>query len=315
MSYLRVLPIAVLLLALAGCQGQPVPLTAQAGSSVLIPLNFDAGTVNDVGFGGSDFTDYQRGKLVYRLDGPSGFALTTRATSLALAYPGTTAGKGGSAPTTQIVSLVDIPASADPNYLGTHTLYVQHVYTDPATGTVKTAAGPGYSGEITILPAQISVPLPGGGTQTVVGQPTPIASCVPGGNCAPGSFQDQTANLPLLIPKPELRVTLSTSVWAADLSVTYPPSVISVLDGFETPFGRVTHLATVWMQDDASAGHLEVHAVASTAAFSLLSISFDLNDGASQILDPSTVGVSVVKAWDQNGALIPNVTVSSTGIY
>lgn len=57
-----------------GCQGRIAPPSAQAGSTVVIPL--DGGPFGDeFGYDGEISEDYQRGTLVYQLDGPGGFAL------------------------------------------------------------------------------------------------------------------------------------------------------------------------------------------------------------------------------------------------
>src|SRR5262245_1645204 len=106
--------IAVIVLgaSVTGCAGYPVPLSAQAGSSIVVPLA--AGESDVIGFGGASHTDYQRGAMIYRLDGPTGMELTTRFSIAAEAHASSL--MAGSwfafANPPSIISLVDIPANA-----------------------------------------------------------------------------------------------------------------------------------------------------------------------------------------------------------
>ena len=82
---------------LAGCQMRPVPLSAQAGSTIALPLDW---LRTPAAHGGTEYDDPQRGELVFALGAPveqGGLELTTRVTlalagsvvELALAAPAT----------------------------------------------------------------------------------------------------------------------------------------------------------------------------------------------------------------------------------
>src|SRR5262245_59843903 len=101
-----------------GCQTRPIPLSAQRGSTVVIPLSWGTGLF---GYGGTEYTDYQRGQMVFRLDSLTGFELTTRFSTIAVASPRASFGATATSAGGQVVSLVDIPVGAP---LGTHALYV-----------------------------------------------------------------------------------------------------------------------------------------------------------------------------------------------
>jgi hypothetical protein len=289
----------------AACQGKIVPLSAQAGSTVFVPLQ---GTLdpNAVGYGGTEVVDYQRGELIYQLDGPGGFELTTRATGSALPWPGAPLATGylGANPA-QVLSLVDIPANAP---LGTHDLHL--VRRRIENGVPVDYPGPDYNGQITILPNEIVVPLPGGGNETVTGMPTPFQAWVCTGNC---SFVDIGPDFQIVVPDPELRIQLSQDVWAVELEITYPESVISIASAFETPWVRSAQLARTWIQPGAP-GTVFVSAVAGSDKFRRISVAFTLVDGASAILDPNSVGVVILKASDQNGQAV-SPTVFSKKIF
>jgi hypothetical protein len=151
---------------LGACMGQPIGLSAQRGSTIAIPLQGDGtfGATAPVGYGGSAYTDVQRGELVFQLDGPGGFELTTRLameTDISrrlFTIHGLTA--------RQILVMVDIPIDAP---LGTHSLYLVN-----RLDGVDTPVVPAYEGQIKILPESIEVALAGGGTETISGAPTPL---------------------------------------------------------------------------------------------------------------------------------------------
>jgi len=111
---------------------------------------------DQIGYGGAHYIDYQRGQLVYRLDGPTGMELTTLGTSAVIAAPNAEAATTLFWFERQIFSLVDLPANAP---VGTHTLHVTRRRIEG--GVPVETAGPSYPGEITILPNQLTVPLPG----------------------------------------------------------------------------------------------------------------------------------------------------------
>lgn len=300
------------LLGLAACQGPVLPLSAQQGSTVAIALRAEGPADPPMfGYGGLAMSDPQRGSLQFSLATPSGpFPLVTRGTSKVLPHVAADAARGSVFITTQVFSLVDIPANAP---VGTYDVDVKRVYTDPATG--QTLEQPiSYNGTLTVLPSPLVVSLPSGGTQTVTGAPTTTAywGCeLDGSNCF---FRDASASVFHVIPKPEIRIQLSNFVWAAKVSVSYPAAVVNVVDSFEPALNRVNHRALVWLQDNPTSGTVTVDAVGSQASFSALSVIFDL-DNPSQILNPAGLQVTVLGAWDQSGAPISSVTGTVSGIY
>lgn len=295
--------LAALILALAACQGRPVPLAAQAGSTVVIPLQGLTSTTV-VGYGGETLEDFQRGTLVFRLDGPSGMELLTRGTSAVAAAPTTAAARGELLATPlEVVALVDIPAGAPE---GPHTLYVTRRRIE--NGAPVEYAFPGYSGTLTILPEHV---VAGGQTETGARTPFEAYSCGPLG-CG---FGDVSTSLPGVIPEPELRVRLNLAVSAVELTLSYPSDVIEVRDVLEPPVGlRVNELASVWHVelDPENPGTLSVKAVAGALPFTTLSLVFGLLDGGAAILDPNDIGVSVQKAFNASGSPLTVSVASKT---
>lgn len=320
---MRVLVSLTLLVALAGalgCMGKVLPQSAQAGSTVVIPLGGQAtaglpGVVLDpVGFGGTDVDDPQRGELVYTLQTGSGpVELETRASTLIIGHPGSGVSRGATLVSKQIVSIVDVPTAlpdGTPMPLGTHEIDVVRRYTDPATGNLVESSVP-YEGELSVLPESIDVSTPNG-METITASSTPFESwqCNLNGNCSFDSVTDQ--NLQSGIPDPAIRVKLDSAVWAAKLEVTYPSGVIDVEDVYETVLDQINRRATTWFQDD-EAGTLVLNAAATDHAFDNVSVVFKLDDPNNAILDPANVSVSVVRAWDQDGNEITSSVGASVG--
>ncbi|MCI0636440.1 MAG: hypothetical protein L0206_21360 [Actinobacteria bacterium] len=294
------LPIALALAACSvpACQGRIAPLSAQQGSTILIPLMGDPAP-EVVGYGGTLQEDYQRGTLVYQLDGPGGEELVTRASSAVLPSPSAAITRDQPRPKSQIVSLVDIPEKAP---LGTHTLHV--VRRRIEGGEPVDYPGPAYNGPLTILPQSLIIDVDGTPVE-VFGETTPFERWDGTG------WVDATDDVPFAIPRPELRITLANNVRAVELRVDYDPSVVDVVDAFEPPVLFTSRLATVWYQDD-EAGTVRVSAVAPSTAFFRVSLVYTLVDGASAILDPADVDVTIEGAWDQNGSPITTSVVSKT---
>lgn len=287
--------LALVALAALGCTGKVLPLSAQAGSTVAIPLG-GARDLGPVGFGGADVSDPQRGEIVYRLDAPAGpVELVTRASTALGGHAGAGVARSGGL-LYQVVSLVDVPSDAP---LGTHPVDVLHRRRDPATGARLETPIP-YEGELSVLPAAIEVAGPAG-TETIAGAPTPFEAWIC--NAATGTCDWQRLFAALVssaVPDPALRLALDAAVWAVELEVTYPQDVIDVVDVYETPLARVNRRATVWHADDG-AGRVVLSAAASVAAFRSLSVAFALDDPAAALLDPAEVSVRVLRAWDRDG--------------
>jgi hypothetical protein len=287
----RLAALALVAVVAVACQAPMLPLSAQQGSSALIPI----GTINEVstgkiGYGGSLKADLQRGSLVYRLDAAGGLVLPTYTTTLIPATPGSSFGIGGNSNTASwmAVSLVDIPVNAP---LGSHSLYVTH----EVAGLVEVVP---YLGTIKILPSSITVDLEGGGTETINGAPTRISGALVGGGPF-GGFGSYSA---AIVPNPQLLLGGSTVAHAVELEVSYPTAIMDVSDVFERtgPSRGTGHPALVWFHDDAAAGRVSITAVsASDAALSPLAVAFKLT-GTTR-LNPTAVTVTVGLATDVNG--------------
>lgn len=271
-----------LLLVLAcalGCQTRPIPLSAQRGSTVVIPLGWGLGLY---GYGGSEYSDPQRGTMVFRLDGASGFELLTRFSTIAAPAPQAFYATNTPNANGQVVSVVDIPVGAP---LGTHSLYV-------ARNLNGTDFSFTYGGQLKILPQTVTA-----GSESITGQSTPREAFSfwlgTGGSWSPIAVAD----LKRAIPRPEIQIALSTAVWATELTLTYPGNVITVADA-AAPIGQ---RATVWKQS-LGTGKVAIGAAGNGGPVSAVSVPFDVNNGTVAILSLAQVAVTVDKATDANGA-------------
>jgi hypothetical protein len=271
------------------CEGQVVPLTAQQGSTILIPLansNLEGGVV---GYGGTDIVDDQRGELVYYLDQIApGNELTTRGSGVAFGSYSSPFARGDDFSLGgQVISIVDIPIGAP---LGPHDVIVQR----ERGGTPLSS--PSFNGSIVVMENSIDF-----GSFVAVGQPTPFASW----NDAAGAYFPAGDLVPSQAPDPELRITFQlppgVELWAAELAVSYDPGVIVVEDVVEPVLTVLNHRAVVWY-DEPAAGQLTIGAAGMQRKFSNLSIVYTLVDGATEILDPNDVVVMLDKATDATGA-------------
>ncbi len=303
---LKLLPCLLLLTGgLAACQGRIAPLSAQQGSTILIPLDGESGLTpaerGRVGYGGSKVSDPQRGELVYRLDGPSGFELVTLGSTRVKA----------DVVGVQLVSLVEIPIDAP---LGSHDLFVAHRRFDPATGSVVEQPGPDYHGQLSILPSAISVSLPGGGSELIEGRPTPLEAFA---DIANGWVTIAPTWLQPVVPKPELRIALSadTPIWAVEGTVVVRAAVAELVDIRDASSSGSP--AVVWLKDLGVSWsyHGYVGSAAGTsAAISSLAFPFTLVDANAALLDPASVITADFGAWDREGNPI-SVQVTSVTVF
>jgi hypothetical protein len=281
---------------MAGCAAYPIPLSAQAGSTIVIPLTAGEGTM--IGFGGTAYTDYQRGTMIYKLDG-AGMELTTRFSIAAEPHAASQTATVGQvfAYSPQIFSIVDIPANAPE---GTHTLGVYRRL--PSGGS--DLAGPAYSPTIKILPNV--VPLTGGGS--VQGMPTPALQA----NCSGGCGID----LSQAIPRPRIVIYLQGQTWGTDniaafeMNLTYPASVIDIVDAYEVgDFSRAYNdTATVWTKDIATGtahivgiAHPDALDDGAVLGYWNLEVSFNLDNGAANVLLQNQLQATVTAAYDIDG--------------
>lgn len=286
--------IAIVQLVLTACSGPIAPLSAQKGATIVIPI---AGSIiyelGQIGFGGSDVTDHQRGTLVYKVGGPSGPELETRGSTLLYPSFNSKMGQlGDPVALAQVVSVVDIPDTPSiPT--GIQSLHVvrRHQGVDHPVTSVN-------AGEIAILPHEVDI----GGGVVVSGVPTPLAFAF-GAN-----FIDIPAgSISNVIPRPQIRVLLlggsaNAPVYAAEFEIAFPASVIDVTDVAESlaTGNAINQRATTWWHE-SSPGVLVVSMV-SKHRIRGFSISFILDDGETAILDPAHVSVQASRGWDANGA-------------
>lgn len=296
-----------------GCVGYPVPLSAQAGSTIAIPIAAGGGgsaVAPPIGYGGKAYTDYERGKMVYQLDGAGGFELDTRVTVAVTPHSSSAmAGSGsGNGSPPEIISIVDIPADAPE---GTHSLYVIRRMPD---GTEF--PGPSYDPEIEILPH--SIDLTDG--ETIVGAVTPSALANCSMNCGFSQFIDD------VVPRPRIRLNLNgngSTIGAFELDLSYPASVIDIVDAYEETNVNVTPInktSTVWLQDDG-AGLAHVSGVAhpdytGSGVQRIVEVVFTLDNGNAPldlVADPGAVQASLV-AYDMDGNQISGAAATVVGI-
>ena len=126
-----------------------------------------------------------------------------------------------------------------------------------------------------------------------------------------GAWNDQTADIPTVVPDPQVRMKLSSPVHAVKLDVTYPDGVIDVLDAIQASTAADNDLidkrATVWFDDDGN-GSVTIQAAANGQEINAISLVFGLD--ASQPLEgPDYVVASVSAAYDEDGNSLSNITV------
>lgn len=277
-------------LAALGCQGAPIPLSAQKGSTVLIPLGgLDDADAGRIGFGSQVYEDRQRGALVFRLGGPDGPELVTRATT-ALSGPlasshGITGGPFGNR-TDLIVSLVDVP-NTDAIPEGVHSLHVVR----RLDGIDH--AGPAYAGAIAILPATVG---------SITGAPTPFRLLT-------GSGADLTSMIRHIVPDPQVLFAFTGGgVRAFEGELRFPDALVSIRDvtemvssGAAGSFGGVSesHRAHVWWRTLAP-GRIAVGMLSPDRALRGISVVFALKAAATGPVAPSEFTLVGARAYDAN---------------
>lgn len=309
---LLVLGAAGILCEVLACTAQPVPLSAQAGSTVLIPFSIQE--LTEVGFGGTDFSDPQRGSLVVQLDGQGGFELTTRLALVAAPPVESPSAHDGAPQARNLVLVVDVPTDAPP---GTHSIVLVNRKT-VGGAPVDTLVSPSPQ-TLRILPSSI---LAGG--EVVDGAPTQSRIWLGGDYEALGQ-----ASFAAVVPEPSFGLSVRTPdgtapddgtnrfIAYAQVSVSYPAQVIDVK--------RVVALepadTLVWSQDDG-AGNLTVYGMVKRTAhptgLSPLRVVFGLDDPSTPLALDGSVVASLDTARDQfgDGAIQQDwgVTVQLDGI-
>ena len=286
--------VASVVVSLAACGGPSVPLQAQAGASVVIPLTGERVAMPDlIGFGSDLVEDPQRGELVFRLRGTETELLTRATSAIRL---GRSNKEGGHV---QIVSLVDIPADSP---VGTFPLDVVRRFRD-ATGSLQESPVP-YLGVLSVLPHALDFDC----DQTVdsVGTPTPW-----------GVLLGEDVSFPIradaqkrLVQHPELLLRLNGVANAVELELDYPTGLIEIEEVTASPGPKTPQKISWW--EEVTPGRASV-AILGRDSFQEVAVAFSLVDGANQILDPTSVSVTIRSATDAEGNELTR-TVSSTTI-
>lgn len=274
------------------CSGASVPLSAQKGSTILIPIggiaDEDAGTI---GFGSQVYEDRQRGALVFKLGGPTGPELVTRVVT---ALSGPLASQHGIASpfgfnTDLIVAMIDIPDTPAITE-GSHGLTIVR-----RLGGVD-HPGPVYDGQISILPAMVPA-----GTQTIVGTPTPFEAI----------GVDISTVVRNAVPDPQaiFAVTGAPAVHAVEMEITFPTSLVTIRDVTEAVLSggsgyydgvSESHRAHAWWKT-LSAGRIAVGMLSPDRPLRGLSVVFALKAAATEPVAPSVFAISNVRAYGVNG--------------
>lgn len=300
---------------LTACMTQPIPLSAQIGSTIAIPLGEVDGKA---GYGGADYTDHQRGELVFQLVGTDPLVeLTTRFSIATTAHPasimaGLAQLSQPSPPPAvpeQLISLVDVtPSNQTTLEPGTYSLSV--IRRRPGK---PDKAGPNYTGgQIRILPASIDI----GGGEFIDGAPTELKKV---NNCS--GFCNFRSEIYRAIPRPSLTLTLESNVAAFDLDLSYPANVIDIVDVIDgdNDFKAANQGTLLWF-DDNGAGSIQIRGVshpdAGVSSALQIDLVFELDDGASQTLNLSQdpIVVEALNAYDLNGQPI-SASVSIGAIH
>lgn len=304
------------------CSGRPVPLSAQAGSTIAIPIGGEAAENGRLGYGGqvlatSDPPQYddQRGELVIVLQDPADstrqYQLVTRAVINAYPDPGSPAGIANTiaasedTPSVQIsqaLAIVDIPSPTDapPGPTpGPYNILVSRRVRSSAAEPPEyqpLTPSPLYSGmnyQLTILPG--------------TGTPTPLR----GGTF--GIEFDALSGIRSLYPYPRIPLRLPSAGGAppsaAHMVVSYPPAKISVKSVFETlHLGRGSMVS---FADDPASGMLTIDLINGDplSATRDLSIAFELENpfGSGSTGGRATLAdftVQTLAIYDANGALV-----------
>jgi hypothetical protein len=292
-------------LATAACTGDPIPLSAQAGSTIVLPFS-DADDavlepIAQVAYGGTEYADPQRGSLVVQLDQAGGFELTTRLAFLAEAPVESPMGPGGLYGALDfgrnLLLVVDIPTDAP---LGTHSLHVVHRRT--TGGVVVDVPVDDSPGSLAILPNAVQA-----GAETIYGSPTPTQAWVNG-----TLYPIDLADLATVIPDPSFGVAVTTPsgtppegdsryVSYAAVEVSYPSDVIDIV---RVVASEPTE-SLVWHRDDLQ-GTLRIFSLVRSkkgapTGLGPVRVVFALDDPEGDVLDLADVTALLQEADDQSG--------------
>ncbi len=297
--------VALLALATIACQGQPVPLAAARGTTVMIPVgsggyNFGEGSL--MAYGTEGDLDYQRGRLRLWLRIPPADDRELEVRGIARVSPDSASRAGLSLGADwelpgQVVVLADIPVDAP---VGVWPVDVyRHLYQwNSATSTwdeelAPTGAAPAYQFELEVLPE--------------VRSPTPLQGF------ALGNTHDVSDEVLDFKPLPKLRFSLNpNSAGAINFTVSYPSNRALIRAVLAEPLADTDAWASKALisYSEPTPGTLAVSCVVptgvSTPAFGIV---FELTHPTDPPpvggpLAPSDFVISGVQAWNVSGASI-----------
>lgn len=113
----------------------------------------------------------------------------------------------------------------------------------------------------------------------------------------------------LLAQRPELVLSLNRQVHAVELELSYPPDVIRI-EEVTAAQGTNAKGKLAWWNETAP-GQVSIGMLGG-APFAAVAVAFSLLDGASQILDPASVGVTIRSATDASGTELPTAVAATT---
>lgn len=293
-----VLAIAATSVALVlGCASDPLPLAAQAGATIALPISSEQAQEQEIGYGSTLLEqagryDLQRGELRFHFTAtgatPS-FTVTPRVITRVAPDPASTAMVGTLLASvigiSQVLALVDIPATAQP---GGYTILIRRCRRAHAGGPCESISPDlPYARPFTVLP--------GVGTPNL--------------NLAYffGTTFDTTENLLNLYPYPKIVFSVTEAPAATHAVIAYPAGKMTVKGVFEEQ--SAGHQSIVSWHDDPSTGQIIVDLVDPTRKTYYFAIAFDLKqpplpgDPVERVALDDIQVVSMA-AYDLNGAPI-----------
>jgi hypothetical protein len=293
-----------------GCTSEPIPLSAQAGSTITIALVGEDTWGEGVGYVSPYFpSEVQRGETVFQLvddafgANPTVYKeLKTRYVTRCYADPAADVSTFLTGePLVQIMALVDIPSDTNP---GTYMLrYRRRRQTPSGEMEYLTPYVPETPTLLHVLPRFIpgidNFVDPGTGPRTIEGRPTPALGYFG------TSVEDISSSLYSYVPNPKVLITFSPA-WdlpaAAHLEVTYPPDRVEIVTAFEEQHpGRGS---LVRWSDSNPRGRITIDLVDPDASVHRLAIAFRLADfGAAGPVDVSDFQVVSHTFYRPDGGL------------
>jgi hypothetical protein len=286
----------------AACQGQPVPLAAARGTTVMIPVgsggfNFGEGVL--MGYGTEGDLDYQRGRLRLWLDIEPGSDVQLNVRGIARVSPDAASRAGLSLGADwewpgQVVVMADVPTNAPvgvwPVYATRH-LYQWNSGTSMWDEQATSVAAPAYQYQLEIL--------------SEVRSPTPFEGFAVSN---PHDVSDEVLDFK---PLPKFRFHFNnTTLGAVNFTVTYPSSRAVIRAVLAEPLGDSEDWASSALisYSETTPGTLVVSCVAPTGVFAAaFSVVFELTHPT----DPPPTGgplstsdfvISGIQGWNVSGA-------------